>query len=202
MTPGDRSDAILATALIAERGMPLAGVVFTCGVHPAPEVAAILSSPPLNRLPLLATPDDTFATATRLANLSHIGGADSERMERVIGHIAERVDIRPLARRLDDAGRPLMPPPVFRHRLVEAARAAGRRIVLPEGDEPRTLRAAAICAEKGDRALRPFGQSRAHPRRCSLARRSNCPPNSNSSIPRASASAYIDRWWSAARPRD
>ena len=42
-----------------------------------------------------------------------------------------------------------MPPPVFRHRLVEAARAANRRIVLPEGDEPRTIRAAAICAEKG-----------------------------------------------------
>ena len=42
-----------------------------------------------------------------------------------------------------------MPPPVFRHRPVEAARAASRRIVLPEGDEPRTLRAAAICAERG-----------------------------------------------------
>ncbi len=148
VTPGDRSDAILATALIAERGMPLAGVVFTCGVHPAPELTALLGSPPLNRLPLLATPDDTFVTATRLGNLSHIGGADSERMERVIGHIAERVDVRPLARRLETPVDLLMPPPVFRHRLVEAARAAGRRIVLPEGDEPRTLRAAAICAER------------------------------------------------------
>ncbi len=148
ITPGDRSDAILATALIAERGMPLAGVVFTCGVHPAPEVAALFSSPPLDRLPLLATPDDTFSTATRLANLSHIGRADSERMERVIAFIAERVDIRPLARRLETPVELLMPPPVFRHRLVEAARAASRRIVLPEGDEPRTLRAAAICAER------------------------------------------------------
>ncbi len=41
-----------------------------------------------------------------------------------------------------------MPPPVFRHRLVAAARAVPQRIVLPEGDEPRTVRAAAICAEK------------------------------------------------------
>ena len=150
ITPGDRSDAILATALIAQRGMPLAGFLFTCGVRPAPEVMALLSAPPLDRLPLLATPDDTFTTATRLANLSrHIGRADGERMERVIDFIAERVDIRPLLRRLDVPVEPLMPPPVFRHRLVEAARAANRRIVLPEGDEPRTLRAAAICAEKG-----------------------------------------------------
>jgi phosphate acetyltransferase len=70
-------------------------------------------------------------------------------MERVIGFIAERVNIRPLLHRLDAPVELLMPPPVFRHRLVEAARAANRRIVLPEGDEPRTIRAAAICAEKG-----------------------------------------------------
>jgi phosphate acetyltransferase len=42
-----------------------------------------------------------------------------------------------------------MPPPAFRHRLVQAARAANRRIVLPEGDEPRTVQAAAICQRKG-----------------------------------------------------
>jgi phosphate acetyltransferase len=150
ITPGDRSDAILATALIAQRGMPLAGFLFTCGVSPAPEVMELLSAPPLDRLPLLATPDDTFTMATRLANFSrHIGRADGERMERVIGFIAERVNIRPLLHRLDAPVELLMPPPVFRHRLVEAARAANRRIVLPEGDEPRTIRAAAICAEKG-----------------------------------------------------
>ncbi len=28
-------------------------------------------------------------------------------------------------------------------------RKAGKRIVLPEGDEPRTVKAAAICAERG-----------------------------------------------------
>jgi phosphate acetyltransferase len=42
-----------------------------------------------------------------------------------------------------------MSPPAFRYRLIQQARAAHARIVLPEGDEPRTLRAAAICAEKG-----------------------------------------------------
>ena len=149
ITPADRSDAIITAALVAQRGMPLSGFVFTCGGRLAPEISALLLSPPLDRLPLLATADDTFTTATRLGNLSrHIGRADGERMERVIGFIAERVNIRPLARRLDAPVESLMPPPVFRHRVVEAARAAKRRIVLPEGDEPRTIRAAAICAEK------------------------------------------------------
>jgi phosphate acetyltransferase len=40
-------------------------------------------------------------------------------------------------------------PPAFRHKLVEAARAAKKRIVLPEGDEPRTIRAANICQRRG-----------------------------------------------------
>lgn len=43
----------------------------------------------------------------------------------------------------------LMPPPVFRLQLIEAARKAAKRIVLPEGDEPRTIKAAAICQDKG-----------------------------------------------------
>jgi len=149
ITPADRSDAILVTALVAQRGMPLAGFVLTCGGRPAPEVSAILSAAPLDRLPILGTDDDTFTMASRLANLSaHVSRADGDRMERVISFIAEKVDTGPLARRLDLPVDALMPPPVFRHRLVEAARAANRRIVLPEGEEPRTIRAAAICAEK------------------------------------------------------
>lgn len=38
---------------------------------------------------------------------------------------------------------------LFRYRLIDLARKAKKRIVLPEGDEPRTLRAANICAERG-----------------------------------------------------
>ena len=40
-------------------------------------------------------------------------------------------------------------PPAFRFQLTELARAAKKRIVLPEGDEPRTIKAAALCAERG-----------------------------------------------------
>jgi phosphate acetyltransferase len=42
-----------------------------------------------------------------------------------------------------------MSPPAFRYQLIQKAHAANKRIVLPEGDEPRTIRAAVICTEKG-----------------------------------------------------
>jgi phosphate acetyltransferase len=149
VTPFDRGDAILATALVAQRGMPLSGLVLTCGGGLPKELEGLFDAPPLDRLPILATSCDTFTMASRLSNLSsQVGRTDGERMERMLGYIAERVDTRPLVKRLDLPVEPLMPPPVFRHRLVEAARSAGKRIVLPEGDEPRTIRAAAICTEK------------------------------------------------------
>jgi len=146
----DRSDALLATALVAQRGMPLAGFLLTCGGRPSPEVAAILASPPLDRLPILLSQDDTYTTATRLSVLSkHISEDDPDRMESVISFMAEKIDAAPLVKRIGLPADALMPPPVFRHRLVASARAVPQRIVLPEGEEPRTVRAAAICAEKG-----------------------------------------------------
>lgn len=39
-------------------------------------------------------------------------------------------------------------PPAFRFQLIARARQANKRIVLPEGDEPRTIKAAIICQEK------------------------------------------------------
>ena len=42
-----------------------------------------------------------------------------------------------------------MSPAQFRVNMIESARKANKRIVLPEGAEPRTVQAAAICHEKG-----------------------------------------------------
>ena len=40
-------------------------------------------------------------------------------------------------------------PPAFRYLLTEKARKADKTIVLPEGNEPRTIKAAAICGQRG-----------------------------------------------------
>ena len=39
-------------------------------------------------------------------------------------------------------------PPAFRHMLVERAHRANKRIILPEGNEPRTIEAAIICHQR------------------------------------------------------
>lgn len=102
------------------------------------------------RVPVLKSEEDTFATASRLAGFrGHVSAEDGEQMQRVLGFIAEHVGTAPLREAIGQPRRAQMPPPAFRHRLVQAARKANKRIVLPEGDEPRTIEAAAICQRKG-----------------------------------------------------
>ncbi len=66
-----------------------------------------------------------------------------------IHFITKHLDIKQLLEQLKRPTQNRMPPSAFRYKLIKSAQAANRRIVLPEGEEPRTLRAASICAERG-----------------------------------------------------
>jgi len=148
--PGDRSDIALASALAHSRGVPLAGLLLTCGAPLATPVADLMASVGSNILPILSTPDDTYATASRLAHLSyHVSQDDSQHMEKVIDFVAEHIDTTSLRDRIGTSTEARLSPPRFRNHLIEGARRANKRIVLPEGEEPRTLQAAVICHQKG-----------------------------------------------------
>ena len=54
-----------------------------------------------------------------------------------------------LIKTYDKNALPLMSPAAFRYKLTELARAANKKIALPEGDEPRTVAAAAAVAKQG-----------------------------------------------------
>ncbi len=148
--PGDRSDIALASALAHSRGVPLAGLLLTCGAPLASPVAELMASVGSNILPILSTPDDTYATASRLSHLSyHVSEDDSQHMEKVIDFVAEHIDTTSLRNRIGTSTEARLSPPRFRNHLIEGARKANKRIVLPEGEEPRTLQAAVICHQKG-----------------------------------------------------
>jgi phosphate acetyltransferase len=150
LAAGDRSDIVLACGLAYVQGMQLAGLLLTGSTQMSSEVASLLRGAKLAELPILSTPDDTFEAATKLAGLSHhVRAEDFERMEQAIKHAADHIDTTVLRGRISRPGQLRMPPPAFRHRLVLAARAANKRIVLPEGDEPRTVQAAATCQRRG-----------------------------------------------------
>ncbi|MCA9621025.1 MAG: phosphate acetyltransferase [Myxococcales bacterium] len=150
ITPGDREDVILAAALASLEGAKLAGLLLTCGIEPSREVMKLCRRAVDDGLPIVLVEPDSYPTAAAVHDMSRgVPPDDHERAELIMDTIASHLDEIWLSRLTHQARTPRMTTPAFRHLLVESARAAHRRIVLPEGTEPRTVRAAAIVAERG-----------------------------------------------------
>ena len=150
ITSGDRDDIILAAALAASRGIELSGLLLTHSSTIAPHVMA-LAAPALNTgLPILSVDGDSFETARRVSHIpSSVPCDDMQRMNAVLDTIAEDLDIDTISSSFHLPENTELSPPAFRYQLIQKARSSLKRIVLPEGEEPRTVRAAVICAKKG-----------------------------------------------------
>lgn len=149
ITPGDRNDILLAAAMTVQSGTPLAGVVLTGGLAPDRRILDLCRKVFDAGLPLLQVQASSYRAATQLATMnSTIPVDDADRVERTMSFVADHVDLA-WARAFEKPARaPRLSPPAFRHRLVETARADVKRIVLPEGAEPRTVVAASIVAAR------------------------------------------------------
>lgn len=150
VTPGDRADVVLAVALAAINKVPISGLILTGGIELSPAVLDLCRPALATGLPVLQVRTNTWETANQLAQMSpEIPIDDLERVQRGMDFVASHIDTDWIARHTQIPVETRMSPAAFCYRLTELARAAQKRIVLPEGTEPRTVRAAAICAERG-----------------------------------------------------
>ena len=144
ITPGDRSDVVLAVASAhAAEGFPsLSTVILNGGLELHPSIAALVSGLGL-RLPIIATELGTFETAGAVAGARGRVTATSQRkVDTAIALMDRYVDIGDLLERLAIPIPTVTTPQMFTFRLIERARSDRKRIVLPEGDDDRILRAA------------------------------------------------------------
>ena len=149
VTPGDREDIVVTTAVAALNGVPLAGLMLTGGLMPDRRVIELCHRALETGLPVLGSDANTYETAHMLANLSSaIPVDDPNRIEKAMEVVATRIDTDWLQQHLKVARQNRLSPPAFRYQLSERARAANKRIVLPEGSEPRTVQAAIICHQR------------------------------------------------------
>jgi phosphate acetyltransferase len=150
IVPGDRHDVILSACLAAMNGVRLAGLLLTIGLEPDPRVWELCRPAAETGLPVLLTGTYSYETAAVVHSVDpEVPGDDTERARLVMSTVAaalepEWLDTVPAVTHV-----PRLSPPAFRHRLTTMARRVARRIVLPEGAEPRTLRAAATCHVRG-----------------------------------------------------
>lgn len=150
VTPGDRDDVILAASLAEMNGITLAGLVLTGGYEPNASIMEMGQSALKGGLPVLSVPTGSYDTAYQVTRLPRaIPVDDLERAKAVSEHITSYLDKDWLVARCSTVRQALLSPPAFRYQLVKRAQAAAKRIVLPEGNEPRTIQAAIICQERG-----------------------------------------------------
>jgi len=150
MSPGDRDDVMMAVALATMNGIPLAGLLLTSEAEPDPSIQQLCQKAFSSELPVLLTAYNSFESASLLNGMSqHVPADDMQRMGQVIDFIAENLDTSALLAGMALPHELRMTPPAFRFQVVEKARRLNKRIVLPEGNEPRTIQAAVICAQKG-----------------------------------------------------
>lgn len=150
ISASERTDVLLASSLATSNGIPLAGLVLTERKAPNPQILDFCQHAIKQGLPILHTQLNTLETAQRLADFGNeIPVDDTERAEQVTRFVSSHIDTAWLNSQINTGVQPRLSPSAFRHELVQKSIAAKKRIVLPEGDEPRTVQAAAICQSRG-----------------------------------------------------
>lgn len=149
MTPGDRADIIVATCMAALSGIPIAALLLTGGYETNPAVMSLCKEAMQTGLPVISVDTDSYHTALSLTNINmEIPIDDQERIESMMTWAAKHIYLDKVTSICALEYQRRLSPPAFRHKLVDLARKANKRIVLPEGNEPRTIHAAAICERR------------------------------------------------------
>ncbi|WP_232596389.1 phosphate acetyltransferase [Photobacterium phosphoreum] len=151
VTSADRPDVIVAACLAAMNGVELGALLLTGGYDLPKPVMDLCERAFATGLPVMTAQGNTWQTSLNLQSFTlEVPADDKERVEFVNEYMASHIDGNWIESLSEGSTRERrLSPPAFRYQLTELARKAAKRIVLPEGDEPRTVKAAAICAERG-----------------------------------------------------
>ncbi|CAN5212391.1 phosphate acetyltransferase [soil metagenome] len=159
VVPGDRSDVLVGTlvAQLSQTFPSLAGILLNGGFPMEPSIEKVIEGLSTS-LPIASTDLGTFDTVTALAGARSRLAADSpQKYAQALALFERSVDADALVARLSLSPATVMTPARFEHSLVERARSNVKHIVLPEGDDDRILRAAAMVTQRGIAKLTILG---------------------------------------------
>jgi len=148
--PGDRDDVFVTACMAAMNGVALAGILLTGGLKPSKAVMQLCAQAFQTGIPLLLVPQSSFHTAAKVAAMpAEVAIDDLDLIDQAMDHVANHLDSAWLQQRCAIERKPRLSPAAFRYQLIQQAARQQRVIVLPEGDEPRTVMAAQQCQQRG-----------------------------------------------------
>lgn len=156
---GDRSDVLLALAAAhAAPGFPtLAGIVLNGGFRPGDSTEALVRVLD-SSLPIVLTDLDSYETSRIVASTrGRLSTGTQRKIDAAISIFEDHIAPSELVTSIDVARSDVVTPLMFEAILIDYARRQPRRIVLPEGDEERILRATATLTARRVAAITLLG---------------------------------------------
>ncbi|WP_226345613.1 phosphate acetyltransferase [Agilicoccus flavus] len=150
VSPADRSDVILGVlgAHASQTFPSLSALVLNGDFGLEPPVATLIEGMG-STLPIFSSPYGTYETTHRLDDVrGRVTAGATRKIERALQLARAHLDCADLIDRLEAATPDVVTPMMFEHALMQRARAHRARIVLPEGTEPRILRAVEILVAR------------------------------------------------------
>lgn len=162
VTPGDRPEVVLGVLMAqASEGFPRSsGIVLNGGLDLPDQVERLIEGLGTT-LPIVATDLGTHATISALNDVRGRLRRDSPRkIATALSLFATHVDGDALLDRISLVRTDVVTPLMFEHQLLDRAAATPQRIVLPEGNDERVLRAAEVLTRRGVADIVVLGDSR------------------------------------------
>lgn len=147
ITPGDRDDITIGSVLadLSTTYPRIGGLILSGGFRPSPQIQKLIDGFAKDVVPILSVDGDTFSTAVRVSQVAGTLQPENPRkIETALGLFESGVDVQELKDCLSVTKSTRMTPLMFEYSLVQRAKTDKQHIVLPEGDEPRILRAAEL----------------------------------------------------------
>ncbi|MGO1598192.1 MAG: phosphate acetyltransferase [Brachybacterium sp.] len=151
IAPGDRYDLLPGLVMAQQSGtFPALSSIVLTGGYDVPEEVGRLISGVQQDLPIITTDLSTFDTALKVARSRGRLDVDSpQKVDAARRAVAEHLPIPELLESLEVTRSEVVTPMMFEFELLARARGEKKRIVLPEGDEPRIIAAAEALLARG-----------------------------------------------------
>jgi len=152
ITGGDRNEILLGciTSLISPSYPNISGIVLTGGLLPNDNIMKLIGTLSELSIPILSVQCNTIETVNKINSLIvHVSSNDTQKIDIAKSSIYRHVDCEKINEKLKLDKARKRTPEIFKYEILERARSKKMRIVLPEGEEERTLKAAEWVRERG-----------------------------------------------------
>ena len=151
ITPGDRADIILgAIQASASSNYPkIAGIILTGDIIPEKSILKLIEGLKLS-LPIISVKTGTFVTANTIGKIqSNIYADNTQKIITSINSFEKYANTEALTESLLTFESKTLTPRMFQYSLLKRAQTKKKRIVLPEGNDERIIRAASRLITAG-----------------------------------------------------